>query len=106
MTTKQSATNLIPAKSKAPISKISNERVKVTLQHYWIKNKALKQKNHEFQLELERSTIKVSAELIEDLVSTISKTDQCTIHEVLQGEEQKYLKSSSKAIRYHPMIIR
>ena len=42
MAIKQSATNLIPAKSKAPISKISNERVKVTLQHYWIKNKALK----------------------------------------------------------------
>ena len=44
MTTKQSATNLIPAKSKVPISELSNERVKVTLQHYWIENKALKSK--------------------------------------------------------------
>ena len=42
MTTKQSATNLIPAKSKAPISKLSNEHVKVALQHYRIENKALK----------------------------------------------------------------
>ena len=40
--TKQSATNLIPAKSKAPISKLSNERFRVTLQHYRIENKALK----------------------------------------------------------------
>ena len=28
-----------------------------------------------------------------------------TIHEVLLGEAAKYLKSSSKGIRYHPMII-
>ena len=44
MTAKQSATNLIPAKSKAPTSKLSNEYVKVTLQNYWIENKALKSK--------------------------------------------------------------
>ena len=49
MTTKQSATNLIAAKSKAPISKLSNERVKVTLQHYRIENKALKSKIDELQ---------------------------------------------------------
>ena len=42
MTTQQSATNLIPANSKAPISKLSCEGVKVTLQHYWIDSKALK----------------------------------------------------------------
>ena len=36
---KISATNLIPAKSKAPISKLSNERVKMTLQQYRIENK-------------------------------------------------------------------
>ena len=41
MTTKQRITNLIPAKSKASISKISNEHIKMTLQHYWIENKAL-----------------------------------------------------------------
>ena len=31
MTTKQSAANLIPAKSKVPISTLSNGRVKVTI---------------------------------------------------------------------------
>ena len=40
MTTKQSATNLIPTKSKAPISKLSDERIKMTLQYYRIENKA------------------------------------------------------------------
>ena len=42
MTTIQSATNLIHAKSKALISKLSNERVKVTFQHYGTEDKALK----------------------------------------------------------------
>ena len=79
MTTKQSATNLIAAKSKAPISKLSNERVKVTLQHYRVENKAWKSKIDELQLELEGSSMKVSAELSEDLVSIASKTDQCTM---------------------------
>ena len=97
MAIKQSATNLIPAKSKAPISKLSNERVKVTFQHYRIENKALKSKIDELQLELERSSMKVSAELSEDLVSIVSKTDQCTVSPFTKffwEEQQKYLKSS------------
>ena len=40
MTTKQSVTNLIPTKFKAPISKLSDERIKMTLQYYRIENKA------------------------------------------------------------------
>ena len=109
MTTKQSATNLIPVKSKAPISKLSNEHVKVTLQHYRIENKALKSKIDELQLELERSLMKISGELSEDLISIVAKTDQCTMSPFIKffwEEQQKYLKISSKGIRYHPMIIR
>ena len=109
MTTKQSATNLIPAKSKAPISKLSDERVKVTLQHYRIENKALESKIDELQLETERSSMKVGAELSEDLVSIVFKTDQCTMSPFMKffwEEQQNYLKSSSKRIRYHLMIIR
>ena len=64
MTTKQSATNLIAAKSE-----VSIERVKMALQHYWIENKVLKSKIDEFQLEFERSSMKVSTELDEDLIS-------------------------------------
>ena len=33
-------TNLIPTKSKEPISKLSDERIKMTLQYYRIENKA------------------------------------------------------------------
>ena len=81
----------------------------MTLQHYRIENKALKSKMDELQLEVERSSMKVSAELSEDLVSIVSKTDQCTMSPFMKlfwEEQQKYLKSSSKGIRYHPRIIR
>ena len=61
------------------------------------------------QLELERSSMKVSAELSEDLISIVSKTDLCTMSpftKLFWEEQQKYLKNSSKGMRYHPMIIR
>ena len=53
--------------------------------------------------------MKVSAELSEDLVSIVSKIDQCKMSPFMKlfwGEQQKYLKSSSKVIRYHPVTIR
>ena len=55
MTTIQSATNLIHAKSKALISKLSNEHVKVTLQNYWTEIKTSNSRIDELQLEIERS---------------------------------------------------
>ena len=45
----------------------------------------------------------------EDLISIVSKTGQCTISPFIKffwEEQQKYLKISSKGIKYHPMIIR
>ena len=84
MTTKQSITNLIPAKSKASISKISNEHIKMTLQHYWIENKALELKTDKLQLELERSSMKVNAELSEDLISKVFTTDQSTMSPLMK----------------------
>ena len=55
MTTIQSATNLIHAKSKALISKLSNEHVKMTPQNYWTEIKASNSRIDELQLEIERS---------------------------------------------------
>ena len=71
--------------------------------------KKLKSKIDELQLKHERSLMKVSSELNEDPISIVSSTDQCTILPFMNfswEEQQKYLKSSSKGIRYHPMIIR
>ena len=53
--------------------------------------------------------MKVSAELGEDLTFIVSKTNQCTMSpfkKFFWEEQQRYLKSSSKGIRYDPMIIR
>ena len=36
--------NLIPAKTKAPISKTSTERLKLAFQHYQVENYSLKEK--------------------------------------------------------------
>ena len=48
----------------------------MTLQHYRIENKPLQSKIDKLQLELERSSMKVSAELSEGLVSIVSKIDK------------------------------
>ena len=95
MTTKQNATNLIPAKSKAPTSKLFNEYVKVTLQSYWKENKGLKSKIDELQLELERSSMKVSAELSEIL-------NHVTIHELLLGGAAKIFETFIKGNQIQP----
>ena len=50
-----------------------------------------------------------SAELGDDMVTIRSGADQSKISPVMKffwEEQQKYLKSSSTGIRYHPMIIR
>ena len=49
---KQEAMNLIPAKTKAPISKTSTEFLKLALQHYLTENKFLKEKIDELQSEI------------------------------------------------------
>ena len=46
---KQEAMNLIPAKTKASISKTSTERLKLAFQHYRTENKSLKEKIDELQ---------------------------------------------------------
>ena len=53
--------------------------------------------------------MEVSAELGDDMVAIMSGADQLKISPFMKffwEEQQKYLKSSSNGIRYHPMIIR
>ena len=47
--------NLIPAKTKAPISKTSTERLKVAFQHYRTEKKFLKEKIDELQSEIKKN---------------------------------------------------
>ena len=47
--------NLIPAKTKAPISKTSTVRLKLAFQHYRTENKLLKEKIDELQSEIKKN---------------------------------------------------
>ena len=101
--------NLIPAKTKAPISKTSTVRLKLAFQHCRTENKFLKEKIDELQSEIKKSSMETSAELGDDMVTIMSGADQSKISPFMKffwEEQQKYLKSSSTGIRYHPMIIR
>ena len=51
---KQVVMNLIPAKTKAPISKTSTEHLKLAFQHYRTENKFLKEKIDELQSEIKK----------------------------------------------------
>ena len=44
--------NLIPAKTKAPVSKTSTEHLKLAFQHYQTENKSLKEKIDEIQIKI------------------------------------------------------
>ena len=72
---KQEVMNLIPAKTKAPISKTSAERLKLAFQHYRTENKFLKEKIDELQSEINNPSIEVSAELSGDMVTIMSSAD-------------------------------
>ena len=86
---------LSPAKLKASISITSAERITLTLQNYRFKNKCLK--------------TEVDNDLNNDFISIMSKNEKITIPPFMKlfwEEQQKYLTTSPKGIRYHPLIIR
>ena len=95
----------VPAKPNAP----TYERLKLTMQTYRIDNKNLKKQTEQFQEEISKSSLPVSTVLNNDFVSIISDADQSKISPFMKlfwEEQQKYLKTSSSGVRYHPMIIR
>ena len=60
MVKKKEAINLIPAKPKAPLSKTSTQRIKLTSQDYRLENKSLKENILELQKEISLSFVAVS----------------------------------------------
>ena len=95
----------VPAKPNA----LTYERLKLTMQTYRIDNKNLKKQTEQFQEEISKSSLPVSTVLNNDFVSIISDADQSKISPFMKlfwEEQQKYLKTSSSGVRYHPMIIR
>ena len=99
-----------PAKPNAPISLTSPERIKLTLQNYRLENKELKAQIQSLQSELSNKSLPVTESLNQDLRTIMSNADSTKLTPFMKlfwEEQQKYLScSSSKGIRYHPMIIR
>ena len=71
--------NLIPTKTKAHFSKLSTERLKWAFKHYQTEKKFLKEKIDEPQNEIKKSSMEVSAELGDTMVTIMSSADQSKI---------------------------
>ena len=99
-----------PAKLKAPISLTSPEKIKLTLQNYRLENKQLKSEIIQMQREIQGKSLTVNNDLEKDLVNIMSNANSKDVPPFMKlfwEEQQKYLSaSSSKSVRYHPMIIR
>ena len=81
----------MPLKPKAPISLTSPERIKVTIQSYWIENKMLKSEIPNLQQEISKSSIKVDDGLSADLIKIMSSADKLEVSPfmIFFWEEQK-----------------
>ena len=80
LTLKRKKDNItVPAKSKAPISLTSPERVKLTLQNYRLENKQLKEEVKNLQHEISSKSLEVDDNLAEDLVKIMSGANQKSI---------------------------
>ena len=99
---------LLPAKSNAPISIASPERIKLTIQSFRQENKDLKSRIETLQAEIQNSSISVSQNLNDDVVTIMSNIDpsKAPFMQFFWEQQQKYLQSSSTGVRYHPMVIR
>ena len=98
-----------PARLTAPISLTSPERVKLTLQNYRLENKQLKDELVKMRDEIQSKSMSVDSNLSDDLIKIMSGTDQKEVPPFMKlfwEEQKKYLSSSKKGVRYHPMIIR
>ena len=69
----------MPLKPKAPISLTSPERIKVTIQSYWIENKMFKSEIPNLQQEISKSSIKVDDGLSADLINIMSSADKLEV---------------------------
>ena len=100
---------LLPAKAKAPVSLTSPERLKFTLQSYRLENKQLKEEIVKLQEEIACKSLPLYDDLGNDLKNIMSNSNSGSVPPFMKlfwEEQQKYLSSCKKGVRYHPMIIR
>ena len=101
--------DLEPAKNKAPISLTSPKKVLLTLQNYRLENKQLKADIEKMKIEIEKSSVNITQDLNDDFKYVMSQNESkmTPFMKLFWSEQQKYLSSTtSRNVRYHPMIIR
>ena len=105
---KKHAREAIPAKLKAPITKTSVNRVKLTLQAERLKYKQFETEIIEMKKELSNKSLQVTDELSHDLLSIIADNGDKMSPFMKRFWQQQTRNSLPKATggRYHPMLIR
>ena len=73
---KRKGNSITAAKTNAPISQTSSERLKLTIQTYQMRNKELKMKLDQLQDEISKAYFPGSADLCNNFKSIILETDQ------------------------------
>ena len=102
------ARELIPAKTKAPVSLTSAKRLKLTLQAQRLQCRKLQERVKEMEFEIQKNSFEVKTELSHDLLTLISKNQQSMspFMKLFWEQQQQNTSRSPTGHRYHPMIIR
>ena len=99
-----------PAKLKAPISVTHPNKIKLALQQEREKNKLLQQELQQIKKSIDTSSQPISKDVHKDFVKIFSehskKHNISPFMKLFWEEQQKYLSTSKKGIRYHPMVIK
>lgn len=96
-----------PAHVNAPVSKTDPERIKLTLQGQRLRCAELERQLNEMCVELEKTNM--NHELRNDfskILNSANDTDITPFMKLFWEQKKKLFSSSSKGVRYHPMIIR
>ena len=97
-----------PAHLKAPVSKTSPARIKLTLQVQRLKCADLERQLNQMRTEINNSSVEIDHELSNDLTTILGKSDVnvTPFMDLFWQQQKKLFSSSPTGVRYHPMIIR
>ena len=99
----------IPVKPKVPVSLMSPDRIKLTLQDQRLKCEQLQEKIDDMAIELKKSSFSVDNKLSGDLIQVFSNAERSNVTDFMNlcwQQQHKLFSSSAKAVRIHPLIIR
>ena len=98
-----------PSHVNAPVCKSDPERIKLTLRGQRLRCAQLERQLNEMREELEKTNIEVDNELSNDFSKILNSAGDAHITPFMKlfwEQQKKLFSSSSKGVRYHPMIIR